>query len=543
MKLLYCLLFLFTLAVSIHAQDKSQPKLVVGVVVDQMRYDYLEKYYEDFDEQGGFKKLLREGTNFTNCVINYIPTVTAAGHASIYTGTTPFFNGIIANDWKHRQTAKNINACDAISPADKMFVTGISNAKSPEQLMCTTLGDQIKLANYGKSKVIGISIKDRGAMLTVGKSANGAFWLDTQSGKFISSFYYYKELPIWIQKFNNSGKFEEYLQKDWNLLRSEEVYFDLPSDNSLYEEDVFNEGRTSFPHTFQNVRREDLYEKLTHTPFGNQIILDFVKDALINEDLGKDQFIDHLAISFSTPDKVGHDYGPQSYEVKDIYLRLDLQLADLLNTLDAHVGNDNYILFLTADHGVMENTQHLIDMNFNAGVLENTNFYDNLISFLNKKYDSDKIIRTRFSRNLYLDYDELDKLNLNRTEVENSIKEYLLLNVDEIADVYTRTELESRTASRESNNYILNGFNKKRSGDILFSLKANYLNWEKKLGSQHGSRHEYDNHIPFILYGNNIPAEIRNERVYIVDIAATISDFIGVNKPSNCIGIPLLKRK
>ena len=538
-KLTIYILFLFSfLAI---AQTNNQPKLVVGIVVDQMRYDYLEKYSNDFSEDG-FKRLVGNGTNFTNCIINYIPTVTAAGHASIYTGTTPYYHGIVSNDWKDRINNIGVNACTAISPTNKMYVEGISKNKSPEQLMSTTIGDQLKLNNYGKSKVISISLKDRGAMLPAGKSANGAFWFDDSEGKFISSFYYYDSLPAWVTNFNNSEIIDSYLEKDWTLLKPIETYQDLPSDNSVYENDLFNEGRTSFPHNFNNVPDDKKYDKLAHTPWGNQILVDLAKEALVGENLGKGKYIDHLAISFSSPDKIGHAYGPQSYEVKDTYLRLDQQIADLLSSLDLHVGTGNYILFLTADHGVQENTQHLLDMNFDAGVLENTNFYDDLVTFLEKKYNSTKIIKTRFSRNLYLDFEVLDSLNLRRNDVEQVIKEYLLFNVPEIAEAYTRTELELLTASRTDNNYILNGFNKKRSGDILYSLKANYLNWEHKFGSQHGSGHEYDNHIPLIFYGNNIPSETKNDKVFIVDIAATVCDYIGINKPSDCIGIPLLKK-
>ncbi len=207
------------------------------------------------------------------------------------------------------------------------------------------------------------------------------------------------------------------------------------------------------------------------------------------------------------------------------------------------LGKDNYILFLTADHGAMENTTHLLDLNFDAGILENTGFFENLVNFLFTKYNSKEIISTRFSRNLYLNDTELENLGSDKNQMlNNTIKNYLLNNVPEIDEVYTRTELNQMSASRESTNYILNGFNKKRSGDILYSLKANYLHWEKKYGSQHGSGHEYDNHIPLIFYGNNIPTETKNDKVFIVDIAATICDYIGINKPSDCIGVPLLKK-
>ena len=533
------LVFLHSL---LFGQRINEPKLVVGIVIDQMRYDYLEKFYNDFGDSG-FKKLVNDGANFTNCKINYIPTVTGSGHASIYTGTTPYYHGIISNDWKNRFTEKNVNCCSAIKLPGEKLGEGISTDKSPEQLLSTTIGDQIKLNSYGKSKVIGVSLKDRGAILPVGQSADAAYWFDEKTGKFISSFYYLKNLPVWVSDFNNSNKISSYLTEVWNLSKTIEAYQDLPSDNSKYENDMFNEGRTSFPHTLVNVSANEKYEKMTHTPFGNQIIIDFVKELLVSENLGKGNYLDHLAISFSSPDKIGHDYGPQSYEVKDTYIKLDLQIADLLETLNSQVGKDNYILFLTSDHGIMENTNHLKDLNFDAGILETTPYFEELQKLLEVKYATNKIIKTRISRNIYLNYDEIGRLKLNRAEIESTIKKFLLFNVPAISEVYTRSELESMTASRHSDNYILNGFNKKRSGDILFSLKANYLNYEHNPGAQHGSRHGYDNHIPLIFYGKGITAERRNDEAFIVDIAATVAEFIGMNMPSNCIGKPLLKTR
>ena len=524
-----------------YAQKDEKPKLVVGIVVDQMRYDYLEKFYNHFGNNG-FKRLLNNGTNFTNCKINYIPTVTGAGHASIYTGTIPYFHGIIANDWKDRTTFENVNCVTAVSPADKMLVEGIDKELSPEQLLSTTIGDQIKLNSFGKSKVISLSIKDRGAMLPAGRSANAAYWFDDNTGKFISSFYYLKKLPDWVTNFNNSGIVDSYLNKEWNLLKSPEIYKNLPDDNSQYEEDVFNEGKTSFPHSLKNIEQSKKFNKLLYTPFGNQILIDFVKEILKNENLGKGEFTDHLAVSFSTPDKIGHDYGIQSYEVLDTYLRLDEQLSELLKMLDNQVGKDNYLLFLTADHGGMENTRYLQDMHFDAGVLDNSNFNEKLTNHLEKVFGSKDLIKTRFSRNLYLNYEEISKLKLDNIIVEQEIKNYMLSSFPEIVEVFTKSELDKMVASRSTNNYILNGYNKKRSGDILFSLKTFYLEFEKKYGTQHGSRHNYDNHIPFLIYGKNVPAQTRNDEAYIEDIAATVCDFIGVTPPSDCIGIPLLKK-
>lgn len=541
MNVPFSFIILLSFILSINAQNKYKPKLVVGIVVDQMRYDYLERFYEDFGNEG-FKRILKGGTNFTNCKINYLPTVTGAGHASIYTGTTPYFHGVIGNDWKDEHSLESVNCCSSINEADKNYPEEIITNRSPEQLLSSTIGDQIKLNSFGKSKVYSVSIKDRGALLPAGKGANGAFWFNDNTGKFISSFYYYNELPKWVLEFNSSDKIKSYLDNGWDLSNPIENYQYLPNDNSPYEADIFSEGKTSFPHSFKNVKEEELYVALINSPFGNQLVADFAIELLKNENLGQGEFTDHIAISFSSTDKIGHAYGPQSYEVKDTYIRLDKQLAELLKFLDSFIGKDDYLLFLTADHGVMQNTQYLIDHNFDAGVLENTNYYSRLNDMLLQKYGSENLIKTRFSRNIYLNENEIGKLNLVQNEVEQTIKDFLLFNVPEIVDAYTRSELEILSPERSSKNYILNGFNKVRSGDILYSLKANYLNWEHKYGSQHGSRHNYDNHIPLIFYGVGVPNAIKNEEVYIVDIAATICDILGITRPSDCIGLPLIAK-
>jgi len=540
-NLIHISILFLIFSINLIAQSNTQPKLVVGIVVDQMRYDYLEKFYNDFGEEG-FKRLMKKGTNFTNCKINYVPTLTGAGHASIYTGTTPYFHGVIGNDWKDRETTNSINCCTSLNIKNENYSENINRNRSPEQLLSTTIGDQIKINSFGKSKIFSVSLKDRGALLPAGKSANGAFWFDNSTGEFISSFYYYNELPKWVKEFNHSDKIKSYLNLDWELYSSIDKYNNLPNDESPYEEDIFSEGRTSFPHSLKNVAEEELFNYFTHTPYGNQIIIDFATELLKNENLGKSEFIDHLAISFSSTDKIGHAYGPQSYEIKDTYLRLDQQLAELLKTLDSFVGQNNYLLFLTADHGVMENTHHLKDLNFDTGVLENTDFYNRLQEFLQKKYNSKNLIKTRFSRNIYLDNDMIENLDLEQNEIEQAIKDLLIFDVPEIVDAYTRTELELLAPARDNKNYILNGFNKVRSGDVLYSLRANYLNWEHKFGSQHGSRHSYDNHIPLIFYGFGISNYVNNEEVYIVDIAATVCDILGITQPSGCIGIPLIKK-
>lgn len=532
-------LLLFTL--NILAQNSRTPKIVIGIVVDQMRYDYLERFYNDF-EDGGFKELINNGSNFTNCNINYIPTATGPGHASIYTGTTPYHHGIIANNWTDKLTGNNVYCCEAEpNNLSKLNINSELTPKfSPEKLLATTIGDQIKLSNNGISKVISISIKDRAAILSGGQAADVAYWYDYSNGNFTSSTYYLSKLPNYVNDFNNSKIADSYLNLEWNLLKPVNHYLSSSPDNHPNEVDVFYENKTSFPHSLKNVPPKEKYSKLTATPWGNQILVDFVKKVIANEDLGTDEFIDLLAISFSSTDVIGHEYGPNSFEVKDTYLRLDAQIRELLTTLNEKYGKENYLLFLTSDHGVLENTEFLKERSIDAGFLNTKEMLAKLEIFLQKEFKVKGIIKNHFSRNIYLDYNIIDSAKLNSVNVENKIKKFLLENFTAIAEAYTRNDLEKMTASREGRNYLLNGFNKNRSADILYSLRANYLTGERERGAQHGSPHNYDKHIPLIFYGSSVPNQTRNEEVYIVDIASTIADFIGVNKPSNCIGIPLL---
>jgi len=320
----------------VYSQDIQRPKLVVGIVVDQMRFDYLYKYLPYYGK-GGFRRLMNEGSNFTFAHYNYDATKTAPGHASIYTGTTPFFNGIIANDWYDRVTGKNVNA---VADPNYKSVGSLDDEgqASPNKLRSTTITDQLKLATKKRSKVFSISLKNRAAVLPGGHMPDGVFWYNMNTGDFVTSSYYMKSLPKWVDEFNKKKLSDKYLAKGWKLFLPEDKYSISAPDESPSESDQFNEGHTSFPHTFENVKFEDRYRVLPNTPFGDDLVAELSKAALINENLGKGIWTDFLAISFSSPDFMGHDYGTESYEIQDAYLRLDASIADLLSTLDKTIG-------------------------------------------------------------------------------------------------------------------------------------------------------------------------------------------------------------
>lgn len=532
------LIHLFFLQITL-AQENTKPKLVVGIVIDQMRYEYLSRFNE-FYGNDGFKRLMNEGSNFTFAHYNYDFTSTGPGHASIYTGTVPFYHGIIANDFYDKQKKKMANCVEdnnysTVGGGDK------AGGKSPKYLLSTTISDQLKLFSNGGSKVISVSLKDRGAILPGGHLADGAYWYDEKTGDFITSSYYMSSLPQWVDDFNKRKLVEKYLSEDWNLLLPHKDYLINPPDNSEYEKDRFKENKTSFPHSFKNLKGDELYQEFQNTPFGDQILIDLTKSALQNEKLGLGGETDFLAISFSATDHIGHEFGTYSYEMMDTFIRLDKQIAELLNALDNQVGAGNYLLFLTADHGALETPAYLRNNRIPTGEINYKNTLDSLKSFSLRKFGDEELIASFSNKQIFFDRDIIKKLKLDIHEIERIFVDYLRDTFPQIQSIFSRDDLDKMCASREPANYLLNGFNPAKSGDVIFNLMPGYLiNFQQK-GTQHGSQYAYDTHVPIIFYGWHVPAKTNNEAVFIVDIAATVANLLKITEPSACIGIPLIR--
>ncbi len=536
---LILILILFLSNNFIFPQKIERPKLVVGIVIDQMRYDYLYRFNQYFGNDG-FKRLMKEGSNFTYAHFNYVPTYTAPGHTSIYTGTTPFYHGIIANDWYDKSKMKMIY-CVNDTTEKSIGSNDDEGEMSPKNLLATTITDQIKLATSGRSKVITISLKDRAAILPGGHWANSAFWYDNKTGNFISSSYYIKSLPKWVEDFNEKKLADKYLSEKWKLSKPISDYQISDPDESPYENDVFSEGKTSFPHSFTNVKPKNKYGILESTPFGNQLVEEFVKAALKNENLGKENETDFLAISFSSTDFIGHAYGNYSYELEDTYIKLDSQIADLLKALDKQVGKGNYLLFFTADHGALDTPGYLKEHNLPTGELNYKKAMDSLNQFTIRNFGDKNLIENFSNNQIFLNHNLIADKNLNIHKVEQSYADYLRNTFPAIASIFTRDDLEMQTPNRTSTNLTLNGFNPARSGDIAITLQPGYLMSFLKKGTTHGAPYNYDTHVPMIFYGWHVPKQTVNTPVYIVDIAATIADLLKISEPSACIGIPLIK--
>lgn len=543
-KAIFLFILSFTVIYTAQSQTTpSHPKLVVGIVIDQMRYDYLYRFSNLYGENG-FKKLMGQGSNFTFAHFNYVPTVTAVGHTSIYTGTTPYFHGIIANNWYDR-TNKKMIYCTKDSTVQTVGGEDANGEESPKRLLSTTITDQLKLATNKKSKVIAISIKDRASILPGGHMPDAAYWYDPANGNFISSTYYMKDLPDWVKKFNNRKLAEKYMSSGWYLSSPLDKYETNLPDQQPFETDVFSEGKKTFPHSFNKLTLKEKYDKIRSTPYGNNILADFAKAVLDNEDPGKKgNYTDFLAISFSSTDYIGHAYGPNSVEVEDTYVKLDSILASLLKELDKQVGEGNYLLFLTADHAVAENPQFLQERNIPAGWFDPAVIKDSLRSFTRNTYQNPGILENVSNKQIYLNYNVAASLGLQLTDVRNAYASYIRRTFPSIAQIYTRSDLDKLTAYRTSPNLVLNGFNPVRSGDVAFELQPSYQ-YGSGTGeaTTHGASYNYDTHVPLIFYGWHIPQQTVNTPVYIVDIAPTIANLLKIQEPSASMGIPIINTK
>lgn len=349
----------------IYSQNKNtSPKLVIGIVIDQMRYDYLIRFQKNFTK-GGFNKLMNEGIFLKNVHYNYIPTYTAPGHASIYTGTTPRYHQIIANEWYDKSQKKNIY-CVSDEKAKPVGTNNNTGKMSPKNLIASTITDELKLLNKDKSKVISMSIKDRSAILPGGHTADAAYWLDEQSGNFITSDFYMNQLPQWLVNFNNQQLPLQYLQKNWEPILSKDKYISTLADSNQYEKSLLPNSPQKFPYDFSSYVKNKNLSILKYTPYGNSILIEIAKECIIQEKLGKNKSTDFLCISFSSTDYIGHLYGTEALELEDAYYRLDRDLNNFISFLDKNIGKDNYLLFLTADHAAALNTQYLKDNKFNV---------------------------------------------------------------------------------------------------------------------------------------------------------------------------------
>ncbi|MDR6238698.1 alkaline phosphatase PafA [Aureibacter tunicatorum] len=529
---------IFLLAITQAFAQEKKPKLVVGIIVDQMRQEYLYRYEEHLSEDG-FKRLIKDGFELKNTHYNYVPTSTGPGHASVYSGTTPTMHGIVANDWYSRQLQGD-EYC-AYDPKQKAVGTDAKGGdRSPENLMTTTITDELKISTLFESKVIGVSLKDRGAILPAGHSADAAYWYDTKSGNFITSTYYMDELPKWVQDFNKKKLAEKYLQKTWNTVLPISEYTASLEDNNPYEHIFKGKSEPVFPYNLKKLSKENGGTKmLPLTPYGNDIVNDMAIATIENEKMGQGKVTDFLAVSYSSTDKIGHAFGPQSIEVQDTYLRLDQNIADLLKKLDEKVGKGNYLVFLTADHAAVEVPQFLVDHKMPGGYFDDSNLINDLNIYVSQRVGKGDWIEAVSERNVFINYLETDHKKVDRKRIQDLVSEYLI-SLEGIDSAYPAYILKGLPYDEHSlKGHINRGYNQKRSGDVIYSLQSGWLASDKRTGTSHGCGFTYDTHVPLIWYGWNVPQGSSNRLYKITQIAPTLSQMLEIKVPSGCTFEPI----
>lgn len=523
---------------SVKATD-TKPKLVVGIVVDQMRWDYVNKFKPFFKTQNGFLKLMNQGASCNNNLIPYLPTVTACGHTAVYTGSTPAIHGITGNSWYDNIQQRMVYCVEDNS----VQAVGIENSSagkmSPLNVWTTTIGDELKLATNFKSKVFGVSLKDRGAIIPAGHSADGAFWYDSKSGNFISSTYYGKSLPTWLTNYNNAKKVDSFYKLGWSLSLPANVYeANCDTDQNEYESIPFGKDAKGFPYGLNQFIGKD-YGKVANTPYGNNLVLDVATQTIINEKMGLDDITDLLAVSFSSPDYIGHAFGPNSWETLDGYIKLDELLAQFFTTLDQQVGKDNYTVFLTADHAVAPIPGYAQKHKIPAGTITDDGIKNELGKMLTAKGLNPKLISAITEFNIYFNHNLMDSLQVTQDKLTSLITNYLEQKSNIIQVV------ESRKAAiaplpQSIRERIVNGFNPQRSGDLMFITKSGVVGGGNT-GTGHGVFYNYDAHIPLLFYGKGIKKGQVNNVNYMTDIAPTITTLLGIQMPSGSIGKPILE--
>ncbi|QXU40107.1 alkaline phosphatase PafA [Pedobacter sp. D749] len=510
--------------------EVARPKLVVGLVVDQMRWDYLYRYYNRYSN-GGFKRLINEGFSVENTFIPYTPTYTACGHTCIYTGSVPAVHGIIGNDWYDPETKKSVY-CTEDSTVSTVGSTPSSEGNmSPKNMLTTTITDELRLATNFKGKVIGISLKDRGSILPAGHAANAAYWYQGSTGNWITSTYYMKEVPTWIADYNKLKLANKFYAKNWETLYPINTYVNSTKDENAYE------GKSStFPHQLtQNVDKN--FDAIRSTPYGNTITLDLAKLAILSEDLGQDNITDFLAVSCSSTDYVGHAYGPNSVEAEDTYLRLDKDFEEFFNYLDKKVGKGNYTVFLTADHGAAHVPGFMQENKLPSGVVSDRDIADKLNAYLNDKFKVNNVVLRSMNNQIIFDHDKTDKGDVSFDVIKSASVEFLK-RLDGFQNAVDIAKISQATIQEIQKKMITNGYNARRSGDIYYVLQPNWFNGSST-GTTHGNWNPYDSHIPLVFMGWGIKSGASNKTHYMTDIAPTLAALLHIQMPNGNVGEPI----
>ena len=544
------LAFLMQLVTSVvYAESKSDVKLVLQITVDGLRADLLNRYQENFTD-GGFRYLLDEGVVYTNAHYQHANTETIVGHTTLATGAFPSTHGMVGNVWYDREagelayniedpdaplipTRKNIVAGEQVDPTQKLSRT---KGRSPDAILAATLSDGLAAYYGGRSKIFGVSGKDRSAVAMAGHVGK-AFWYSTNTGDMVTSKYYYEDYPEWVGEWNALRKAEKYADTSWQLLNEKSTYLLAAQDDRPYETDLKGYGRV-FPHPFGKVDDKLFPTRLLVSPVGDQLLLDFSKTLISAEQLGQDDVPDYLSISFSAVDAVNHFFGPSSLENEDVVLQLDRTLADLFKYIDKTIGLDNTLIVLSADHGMADMPEYMTELGYAVGRIKSEQIIKTANDAGKKQFGIDSISRFFFRPYLYLDEDKISKAKLTQAEVERAIAA-TLSNSEGIALAVPSSGFSS-LRSGPVVEQIQRNFHPLRSGDIYIAQQPYWFMFESgPIAAMHGSPWRYDTHVPIIFAGAGIDSEVVHRLVHPVDVAPTIANILGMTAPSSAQGSPL----
>lgn len=508
-----CALLLTTLAPAQVTPAPRKPKLVVGVIVDQFRYDYLHRFRDQYN--AGLSRMLTQGAVFTNAFYIHGYTVTAIGHSTFMSGATPAVSGIIGNDWFDRKSRKTVTS---VSDLAEKLIGATGEAASPRRMAVSTIADELKMAGRGKSKAVGISMKDRSAILPVGHMADGAFWFDNKTGNFVSSTYYFKDgqLPAWASQFNQSRAADKFMGAAWT-----------PIDNPKSAPFV----------TMAKEASENYWKEMQRTPFGNDLVEDFAEKAVLAEKLGQGNgpLPDVLAISFSSNDYVGHEVGPDSPRVRDISIRTDRLLGKLFQFLDQKVGMANVLVVLSADHGVAPVPEENVKRKMPGGRMDGSGIIADLEGQLSRRYGNGPWFDTKGLQTIYLNRGVILARRLDPARVRREVAD-LIRRYDHVQRVYTWDQLASGQVSGDDIDVRMrNGFFAPRAADLYVVIDPYWLG-EKGTGTTHGAPFNYDAHVPVIFMGPGVKPGRYHRRIAPNDIAPTLATMLDIETPAGSVG-------
>ncbi len=520
----------------------DKPTLVIGIIVEQLRYDQLEKFRNRLSENG-IRRLLNEGTYFQNASFQYILTQSSSGHATISTGAEPSLHGITSDNW-YVPLKNELIYCTkdlSVNPVGGSFESGLH---SPVNLQSSTFSDELKMSTNKKARIFSVGMKESPVIFSAGHAADGAYWYDNTSGTWMSSTYFIDSLPGWIADFNAMKYPEAYLTYPWTPIRPLADYSDCLPDSNKYESG-FN-GINYFPYDLKKIsskgrnNRDRDYSVLRETPFGNTFTTNFAIRLIEKENLGKDDVTDFLSICYTATDYIGHRFGPSSYEMADAILRLDMDIEDLLRYVNDNLGKRNVLIFFTASHGISEIPEVLENNRIPAGYFRQNQALQLLRSYLNAVYGEGDWIKGYSDKQIFLNRTLIEDSKISLDEVQKKVARFLV-QFSGIATAYPYSAFEANDFGNGNLKRIINNFNPQRSGDVIITLNSGWVEKEDNYVTNHNSQYDYDSHVPLVWYGWAVNRATVSRKVNMTDIAATLSSLCKVPLPNACSGEPLFE--